>query len=251
MEAAVDLTVACVDALWPLASQAPQAWLSPSETRRLERIRGSGRYREFVASRCLMRMLLSAHTGFERGWQSWVLEAPDNASPVVHACGLDGAGLHLNLSHSQGLLACAVFHLPVGVDLEVRRAARLRDVAGLSELVCSEQEQSWLAGLPDEGARQSAFLQLWTRKEAYFKWQGTGLDLSLLPAVCSQTPCPPQSAIAAGSSLAGEWGGRGFDLSVCAGASPVEVRIRLLEGVACLAPAHSSPWALAALSGRA
>lgn len=244
MQAGVDLAVACVDALWPLAAQAPQTWLSPSETQRLERIRAPGRQREFVASRCLMRLLLSAHTGFDRGWQSWVLQAPDNASPVVHACRMNGAGLHLNLSHSQGLLACAVSHHPVGVDLEVRRTRR-RDVAGLSTLVCSAQEQSWLAGLPDEGTRQSAFLQLWTRKEAYCKWRGTGLDLPLLTALCSQAPCPPQSAIAAcGSRWAGEWAGRSFDLSVCTGALPVAVRIRSLHGLSCPVPAQPQPWAL-------
>lgn len=245
MDAAVDLVLAGVDALWPQASQAPQTWLSPSETFRLNRIRDPGRYREFVASRYLLRSLLSAHTGWDQGWRSWVLEAPENASPLVHACCIDGEGLHLNLSHSQGLLACVVFRHPVGVDLEVQRTEHRRSVDGLIEMVCSPQEQSHLARLVEEEERRIAFTQLWTLKESHFKWLGTGLDLSLLPKLCSRADIQPENAIqSSGCSLVGEWAGRRYDLSVCTGALPSEVNVRTLEGVDCLTPFFSRRWAL-------
>ncbi len=244
-EPAVDLVVACVDALWSKASQVPLTWLSPSEAQRLERIREPGRQREFLASRCLLRMLLSAHTGFVHGWRSWVLEAPENATPVVHACHIDKAALHLNLSHSQGLLVCTLFHHPVGVDLEVQCSARRRNLDGLVGMVCSAQEQTYLAGLAQEALRQNAFTQLWTLKESYFKWLGTGLDLSMLPKLCSRAGLQNETSIRArGVALVGAWAGRCYDLSVCTGDFPSAINVRALTGVNCLSPVFRQQWAL-------
>lgn len=230
MEQGVDLVVASVEAVWPQLRQAPGPWLAAGEARRLERIADAGRAREFVASRCLMRLLLSAHTGYDRGWWHWVLEAPENATPMVQACRIDGAALHLNLSHSQGLLACALSHQPVGVDLEVQRGRPRRDLAGLMDLVCSPKERSSLLELPDDAARQRAFTQLWTLKESYFKWRGTGLDVACLPKLCSRGE-RLGGALACCATGAGDWAGRAYDVSICTGDLPVKVRAVALAGV--------------------
>lgn len=228
----VDLVVACVDAVWPRVLQAPVHWLAPGEAQRLARIANPVRAREFVASRCFMRMLLSTHAGYDRGWWHWVLDAPDNATPLVRACRIDGAELHLNLSHSEGLLACALSHRPVGVDLEVQRARRWRDLDGLMDMVCSPKERSYLDGLPEAVARQRVFTQLWTLKESYFKWQGTGLDLVRLKTLCSRgEPMVGKADQVHCATGSGDWAGRGYEISLCTGSAQPNVRLVELAGV--------------------
>lgn len=77
-----------------------------------------------------------------------------------------------NLSHSGALaLVVAVASVPVGIDLEQRRARF--DAAALAPLVCGPAEQADPAALPPV-LRQRHFLQLWTHKEAYCKLLGMG-----------------------------------------------------------------------------
>lgn len=60
----------------------------------------------------------------------------------------------------------------IGVDLE--RAARNVNDAGLARRVCTPREREALAAL-DETARRLAFLRLWTCKEAMSKATGDAL----------------------------------------------------------------------------
>jgi 4'-phosphopantetheinyl transferase len=86
------------------------------------------------------------------------------------------APLHLNLSHSGPLLAAAVSHRPVGIDIE---RIRPRAVAAQTDRVFCPGEARALAGLED-AARLARFFQLWTLKEAASKaaelsiWDGLG-----------------------------------------------------------------------------
>ena len=79
-----------------------------------------------------------------------------------------GCGLHMSLATRSGLVAIALAHRPVGVDVE--------QIAPASELplaVLHPEERRWLEGLP-ASARPLAFARLWSAKEAYVKALGTG-----------------------------------------------------------------------------
>lgn len=87
---------------------------------------------------------------------------------------VDGS-LHLNLSHSHGLVGVAIASVPVGLDLEwpkprtsLERAAR----------VFAPEEGRYLDSLP-AAERQAVFYTLWTLKEAACKAVG----LSILPTL--------------------------------------------------------------------
>ena len=78
------------------------------------------------------------------------------------------ADVHLNLSHSGGLLVVALAPLPVGVDLErPRERAVVREAA---RIFCPEEAQA-LEVLPESG-RLESFYTLWTLKEAACKAAG-------------------------------------------------------------------------------
>ncbi|WID95676.1 4'-phosphopantetheinyl transferase superfamily protein [Bosea vestrisii] len=79
-----------------------------------------------------------------------------------------GAGLHLSLATRSGLVAVALAHQPVGVDVEQVALAGEPPLA-----VLHPDERSWFESLPAP-ARPLAFAQLWSAKEAYVKALGTG-----------------------------------------------------------------------------
>lgn len=87
--------------------------------------------------------------------------------------------LHFNLSHCRRYVAVAIHSSPVGVDIECRRKVS----QSLIRRVCSEDEQQSIAAAQDPDME---FLRLWTCKEAYLKYTGTGI-------VDSLTNIPPKA----------------------------------------------------------
>lgn len=87
--------------------------------------------------------------------------------------------MHFNLSHCRRYVAVAIHSSPVGVDIECRRKVS----QSLIRRVCSEDEQQSIAAAQDPDME---FLRLWTRKESYLKYTGTGI-------VDSLTNIPPKA----------------------------------------------------------
>ncbi|MDH5670863.1 MAG: 4'-phosphopantetheinyl transferase superfamily protein [Myxococcales bacterium] len=128
----------------------------------------------FMAAHVLVRQLLSERTG--QAAAQLRFEVGPHGKPELSQPGRTPA-LRFNLSHCDGLVACAVLDgHPVGVDVEHldRRVA----VESLAPRVLSGRELQGLEALGGE-ARRRRFLQLWTAKEAYVKALGDGLTLEL------------------------------------------------------------------------
>ena len=85
--------------------------------------------------------------------------------------------IRFNLSHTKGLIACAVaLDRDIGVDTEDmrRRAVSL----GIADRFFSETEARDLQQLSEE-KRRDRFYDYWTLKESYIKARGKGLSISL------------------------------------------------------------------------
>ena len=77
-------------------------------------------------------------------------------------------GPEISISHTKTAVAAAVDDGSVGVDIE-----ELRPIADrLPERVLSAREYSWFLS---RGRRAEDFFTLWTLKESYYKYLGTGL----------------------------------------------------------------------------
>ena len=74
-----------------------------------------------------------------------------------------------SISHCKEGIAVAVSEHETGIDIE-SRTRRISD--GLAERVMNEQEQYHIATHPDP---KTAFIELWTKKEAVLKLRGTGI----------------------------------------------------------------------------
>jgi 4'-phosphopantetheinyl transferase len=85
--------------------------------------------------------------------------------------------LHFSLSHTDGLVACAVsFCERIGIDVEAtdRPASHL----AIARAFFSSAESDYLLSLP-RAQQTDRFFDLWTLKEAYTKARGMGFHLPL------------------------------------------------------------------------
>jgi 4'-phosphopantetheinyl transferase len=105
--------------------------------------------------------------------------------------------LHFNLSHS-GSLAIFAFSLDteIGVDLEeLRTMAHAGEIA--DRFFAPEESTDFrrLTKNADPKHAQLLFFSCWTRKEAYVKAIGTGLDFPLDRFRVSLNPCQPSALL--------------------------------------------------------
>ena len=85
--------------------------------------------------------------------------------------------VHFNISHTKGLVVCAVSQVPVGIDAE-----RIKTYPKSVLRKMTEKERLYIeeSNSPDE-----AFMRVWTMKEAMIKLTGEGLQ------AFTKTECVP------------------------------------------------------------
>lgn len=148
-------------------------WLSADEEARRQRFRFERDRHRFLASRILLRRTLGAV--LSRAPADVQLATDVDGKPRLTGSPAD-ASPHFNLTHTDGLVACAVSRQgDVGLDAEdLRRTVRLESLAGR---VLSPREHGDLSGLAVP-AQATRFLEHWCVKEAVLKATGTGLRVS-------------------------------------------------------------------------
>ncbi len=93
---------------------------------------------------------------------------------------------HFNVSHSGSLLVCAMTAAaPVGVDVE--RVRPMPDAAAVAKRFFSAAEAQRVLSAPPESVA-ALFFEIWTRKEAFLKANGTGLSRGLHSFTVSSGP---------------------------------------------------------------
>jgi 4'-phosphopantetheinyl transferase len=117
----------------------------------------------------------------------------------------DGDPLRFNLSHSHGL---ALYGFCLGREIGIDTEKIRPEFAGeeIAERYFSATEQRELAELPKE-LRDTAFFLCWTRKEAYIKAHGDGLQMPLDSFDVSLKPGEPATLRSMDS---GRWSMRSF-----------------------------------------
>lgn len=145
--------------------------LSVEELMRLDAFVSDADRQEYLLAHVLLRRVLARETDLPP--EALLFQAGPHGKPEL------GNVLpcvpRFSLTHTRGLVACAVSSVPVGIDAEP--AARAVD----PKLACrffAPPEIAWLDHLPDPD-RQRGFLRLWTLKEAYVKGIGLGLHQPL------------------------------------------------------------------------
>jgi len=119
---------------------------------------------------------------------------------------IDGARTEWNVSSSSRedvFFFGLIWAKKIGVDVEVARPLDVPDAA------LNDQERSRLAALP-EAAREIAFYELWTTKEAYVKALGVGLrrDLAEIEIASGAVPAITDGGRPVASAGTRTWRGR-------------------------------------------
>jgi 4'-phosphopantetheinyl transferase len=174
-----------------------ESFLDEPELTRARRFHFERDRRNFTAARGILRELLGRYLDCPPA--SIRFRAGPHGKP-----GLDEAApaLQFNLSHSNGraLFAFSI-NREVGIDLEA--GARLGDDwPGLARRIFSVREQEELARQPPE-SRREAFLNGWTRKEAYLKATGQGLVNGLKEIEVRLDPAQPAAFLS--EAIAARW----------------------------------------------
>ena len=145
------------------------ALLSEEELARHARLSDRGRA-EFRSARALLRRMLSRYSAEDP--RAWRFSRSADGKPEIAGVG-SNRSLAFNVSHTQGLVACAVARdTAVGIDVEWSgRSRRYEALAGRVLAPAEREEMESLAA----SSRIPRFLDYWTLKEAHLKAAGTGL----------------------------------------------------------------------------
>ncbi|MBN9549742.1 MAG: 4'-phosphopantetheinyl transferase superfamily protein [Alphaproteobacteria bacterium] len=184
--ARIDLWYARLDDFTAEDQAACLRLLNEHERRRHDAFKVQDARLQYLAGRGLVRTTLSRYRNIAPA--HWRFLANRHDRPFVDP-ELGIAGLHFNLSHTHGLVVCAVGAIEeIGVDVERRD----RD-AGLDELapvVLAPAELKRFAKLP-RAAQPEFFFAHWTLKEAYVKARVMGLSLPVQEICLDFLPSSP------------------------------------------------------------
>jgi 4'-phosphopantetheinyl transferase len=147
------------------------AVLSQDERLRQNRFTFARDRRDYAAAHALLRRSLSRYVDLPPA--SWQFLVKPGGKPFADPQ-LDLPPLSFNLSHTHGLVACAIAAgSDVGVDVEsVDRATE----PGIERQYFSETEKTDLRNSVSPVQLSQRFCELWTLKEAYIKAIGEGLS---------------------------------------------------------------------------
>jgi len=161
--------------------------LSQDENLRASRFLFPADRDHFVAARGILRELLGKYAASSPALLQFQYGA--HGKPALRS-EKGESSIRFNLSHSRGLAVYAFArNRELGIDLEPIRP----EFAGeaIAERHFSPQElEEWHRLTP--GLRAEAFFLCWTRKEAYVKARGEGLQIPLASFSVTLTPGQPQ-----------------------------------------------------------
>lgn len=185
---------------WEAVGEAPStaergalaALLSAAERAHLERFRFEQDAWHYLVAHVLLRRTLAQCAPVPPA--AWSFRVAPGGRPEIEGPAF-ARRLRFSLSHTRGLVACAVcLEHPVGVDVEAVDARTMGE--RVVARILAPEETGALAGLAAADRRRRLF-ELWTLKEACLKARGDGLAVP--PAAVSfdlADEAPPRVAFA-------------------------------------------------------
>lgn len=189
----------------PMDETAPAGFaltLSPAEQARANRFLVTPPRCEFVFGRAFLRQLLGAVLQIDPATVTLAYETRGKPRLAVGT----PSDLRFNLAHSGGLVAVALARgRAVGVDVEWMKP--LPDWRELASTIFSPRERAALYDCPPVQQR-AAFFHGWTRKEAWLKATGEGLNdnLPAIEVTLNTGKAPEFLALPGGPAALSRWG---------------------------------------------
>jgi 4'-phosphopantetheinyl transferase len=177
------------------------SFLSGEEQLRAARFHTSQHRGRFIVAHGALRSILAGYTNVEPG--SIRLATTPTGKPFI-----PGMSLGFNLSHSDGLAICAVTSAgEIGADVERIRPTDDADLLVEQFFAAAEQRQYRTL---DARERIAAFYSIWTRKEAFVKATGAGLEFALQSVEVEVSPEATRPRLVSSALPPGRWTLRSF-----------------------------------------
>lgn len=147
--------------------------LSEQKRQKIDNLRFDKDKKLSVVSDMLIRRAVSEFCGVEPGYI--IIKTKDGGKPYA-----ENLNVEFNASHSGEMVVCVVSDKPVGIDIEQIRPVNLK----VARRVCSDYELEYIFGhIPkeqefvttDDTEVLKRFFEVWTSREAYVKFKGTGI----------------------------------------------------------------------------
>lgn len=160
-----------------------RALLDDAERARADRFHFASDRTAFTAAHALTRTMLTWFGGLPP--QAWRFVPGVHGKPEIDPV-LGHPGLRFNLSHTRGLVACAVARED-DVGLDVEAVDRSATGTAIAERFFTPDEIALITACPPDAQRE-VFFRLWTLKEAVMKTTGHGFHLALDAFAMSLSP---------------------------------------------------------------
>ena len=162
--------------------------LSSDERGRADKFRFPVDQRQFIASRCALRIFIGKYLGIEPA------EVEFQFGEFGKPAQKNDRSLVFNISHSKGAgIFAFAEEFDLGVDIEFCK--KKLEILDIANRFFSKNEIASLCRLPAE-QRLQGFYNCWTRKEAFIKAAGKGLSFPLDEFEVSLDPTKPVEVLA-------------------------------------------------------
>lgn len=155
----IDVYVTNIAGLLPDDYETLYRKVSPERRKRADGFREREDAVRCVTAEALLRHVL--------GWEQYAVVAAPGGKPYIPEC----PDFHFSLSHSGNWVVLACGSTEVGVDVE--RVRENTDVDRIAGRFFAPEERDYLRR--DPARMRERFFEVWTKKESYGKFLGTGL----------------------------------------------------------------------------
>ncbi len=135
--------------------------LDISKKRRIDRIEDNNKKKVLIVSDMLARFMVNKFTGISKN--SIKFAHSSHGKPI-----LQNGHAQFNISHSGNYCVGCIDKHPCGIDIEFLRDVNLNS----AKRFCTDNELQYINNSRN---KNTAFLKIWTKKEAYFKSIGCGI----------------------------------------------------------------------------
>ena len=138
--------------------------MSEEKRQKIARFRFEEDKKRSIAGELLAREMIASYCKVKE--EDIIFNQNDYSKPYA-----ENLDVQFNISHSNDLVVCALCDKPIGADIE-----KTHDIDGkIISFACCEAEKAYINDTPDKAEKLKRFFKIWTFKEAFSKWQGTGI----------------------------------------------------------------------------
>lgn len=154
---------------WTAVDEGLLQHLSPERRQKINRFYFPSDKRLSLYAALLTRMEISL--SLNRTPASLIFDTDRNQKPFLK----NAEKLHFNISHTKGLILLGISSSPIGVDVEENH----KPAFDIMTNYFHEEEVHYITTASSEQEKSERFFHIWTKKEAFTKYLGSGLNSNL------------------------------------------------------------------------